>query len=94
ACDDTASGSDTDELNIFDLTVKEAEIVDGNSSWTLTWYATDDPTLLNDTTLINDPSAFTNTENEQTITVEVTDSNGCSALTTLTLVVNPLPSPT
>lgn len=93
-CDDMAGGSDTDEIALFDLTSKELEISGGNTSWNFTWYNTDDPTQLNNATLIQNPASFQNDiAGHQTVIAQVTDENGCEVTTTLTLTVNPLPSP-
>ncbi|MFD1286229.1 CUB protein, partial [Mesonia ostreae] len=44
---------------------------------------------------IPNPTAYTNIiATNQTIVAQLVDENGCSVTTTLTLVVNPLPSPT
>ena len=92
-CDDELSGSDTDELSVFDLTVKESEITGNNNSIEVIWYET--PTDLDAGIEILDPTAYTNViATNQTIVAQLVDENGCSVTTTLTLVVNPLPSPT
>ena len=91
ACDDGESGSDTDQIVTFDLTVKEAEITGNDNSIGVSWYenaldeSLDNPIL--------DPTAYNNIENAQTVTARLTDENGCSSTITLTLIVNPLPSP-
>ncbi|MFC0578169.1 T9SS type B sorting domain-containing protein, partial [Mesonia mobilis] len=93
SCDDLTSGSDTDELVVFDLTEKEGEITGGDTSLSVIWYAT--PADFSNGVSIADPQNYTNDlDNAQTIIAEVTDEQGCSATTTLTLIVNPLPSPT
>jgi len=92
-CDDELSGSDTDEMSVFDLTVKESEITAGDNSIAVSWYET--PTDLQLGNAIVDPTSYVNTiSTNQTIVALLVDENGCSVTTTLTLVVNPLPSPT
>jgi len=92
-CDDELSGSDTDEMSVFDLTVKESEITAGDNSIAVSWYET--PTDLQLGNAIVDPTNYVNTiSTNQTIVALLVDENGCSVTTTLTLVVNPLPSPT
>ncbi|WP_121667039.1 PKD domain-containing protein, partial [Mesonia aquimarina] len=93
-CDDLASGSDTDELSVFDLTSKEEEITGGESSYSVKWYATDSFGEVGPATLIMSPGSYANAGNEENVIAEVINQYDCSRLITLTLVVNPLPSPT
>ncbi len=97
-CDDTV---DNDGYAIFDLTVQDNIITGGNSSWAVAYYETMADVTAN--TPIADYTAYANTSiggaphNPQTIFVTVSSTaNGvdCYALTTLTLVVNTVPTPT
>jgi gliding motility-associated-like protein len=96
-CDDTLSG---DEMEVFDLTIREGQIT-GGENWDLLYYedltvASDGDPLL----AIVDPSMYTNTQNPQTIyvlvTVPVTQTFplGCFEIVELELIVNPLPDDT
>ncbi|WP_273289547.1 choice-of-anchor L domain-containing protein, partial [Winogradskyella sp.] len=98
-CDDLGE-SPGDEMTEFDLTVKDAEITDGNGSWSVTYYETnaDAQAGMN---AIPDPTQYTNTSvnglpaNPQTLYVVVTDTDtGCVAYTTMTIRVLPNPTPT
>ncbi|MGO2356778.1 MAG: T9SS type B sorting domain-containing protein [Mesonia sp.] len=92
-CDDELSGSDTDELSVFDLTVKDGEITAGDNSIEVIWYET--PADLQAGIQIPNPTEYTNIiSTNQTVVALLVDENGCSVTITLTLVVNPLPSPT
>ena len=97
-CDDSV---DNDGYAIFDLTVQDNIITGGNSSWSVAYYETMADVTAN--TPIADYTAYANTSiggaphNPQTIFVTVSSTaNGvdCYALTTLTLVVNTVPTPT
>ncbi|WP_430467643.1 T9SS type B sorting domain-containing protein [Winogradskyella ouciana] len=98
-CDDLGE-SPGDEMTEFDLTVKDAEITDGNGSWSVTYYETnaDAQAGMN---AIPDPTQYTNTSvnglpaNPQTLYIAVTDTDtGCVAYTTMTIRVLPNPTPT
>jgi len=84
-----------DGFTAFNLTVEDAEIVDGNTSWIVTYYQTM-VDAQGDTDAIADPTAYTNTMNgPQTLFIRVTDNDtGCFSFTTVTLRVLPNPSPT
>ncbi|TXK71823.1 T9SS type B sorting domain-containing protein, partial [Mesonia sp. HuA40] len=82
-----------DEQESFDLTQATLEITGGDSSMQVTYYASQ-----NDADTGSNPlsSPYTNTVNNETIYVRVEDQDtGCfvSQGFSLTLVVNPLPSP-
>ncbi|MCK0108857.1 T9SS type B sorting domain-containing protein [Flavobacteriaceae bacterium S0825] len=87
-CDDTTN----DGFTVFDLTVKDAEIIGGNPNWSVQYFETnvDATSNLNPINLV---TTYTNTlANSQTIYVRVTDSvTGCFGFTTLDL--NVLPNP-
>jgi len=99
-CDDEINGSTTtDQISTFDLTnaALTNEITAGDTDLSVSWYETvadeaaDNP--------IATPGAYQNTAippaplNPQTIIGRVTNQFGCSVIVTLTLVVNPNPSP-
>ena len=86
-CDD-ASG---DEIEIFDLSTKDADVLASvpASSYTISYHltATDAQTGTNAVS-----GSFQNTSNPQTIFVKIEDIiNGCLAFQNFDLVVNPLP---
>ncbi|WP_405569181.1 T9SS type A sorting domain-containing protein [Winogradskyella sp. Asnod2-B02-A] len=92
-CDD-----DADEIAVFDLTVKDTEITNGNTDWSVTYYETNADAQAQ-TNVITNPTAYTNNSvngygaNPQTLFVVVTDINtGCVDYTTLTIRVLPNPS--
>ncbi|MCX7551982.1 hypothetical protein OS191_14155, partial [Xanthomarina sp. F2636L] len=96
-CDDTA---DNDGYAIFDLTNQDAIITGGNAGWSVDYFETMADVTANNP--IADYTAYANTSvggaphNPQTIFVTVSSTeNGldCYALSTLTLVVNTLPTP-
>ncbi|APY09083.1 hypothetical protein BWZ20_12560 [Winogradskyella sp. J14-2] len=89
-----------DEITVFDLTVKDSEITNGNASWSVAYYETSADAQLQ-TNAIADPTQYTNTSvnglpaNPQTLYVVVTDTDtGCVAFTTMTIRVLPNPTPT
>ncbi len=97
-CDDEINGSTrTDQISTFDLTSRETEINGGNNNLIITWYETlaDEAA---DLPIVN-PSAYQNRAippaplTPQTLIVRVTNGFGCKTLTTLTLIVNPNPTP-
>jgi gliding motility-associated-like protein len=94
-CDDEIE----DEITVFDLTVKDAEITGGEASWSVSYYETqvDADAQTNAVTA----EAYTNTAigiaaaNPQTLFVVVTDiDTGCADQVTLTIRVLPNPTPT
>ncbi|MBV1925499.1 MAG: T9SS type B sorting domain-containing protein, partial [Dokdonia sp.] len=94
-CDDLASGSTTDEISIFDLRSQDIIIAPSNPNWEVTYYFSEVEAEVGDpATWLADmypnvvPAA-------QTIWARVQDTNtGCFATVSVTLVVNPNPSPT
>ena len=91
-CDDTVNGSTaTDQISTFDLTSKNNEITGGIPNLVVTWFETfadeaaDNP--------IANPTAYQNITNAQTIVARVANTFECKSLVTLTLVVDPLPTP-
>ena len=94
-CDDDVA----DQMTVFDLTVKDAEITGGTGSWTVSYYTTNADAQAN-TNAITPATAYTNMSvggnaaNPQTLYVRVTDSDtGCTDFTTLTIRVLPNPTP-
>jgi gliding motility-associated-like protein len=87
-CDDSPTSANPQA--VFDLTVKNAEIL-GASTATLTYYASQGDYAAQ--VPISDPSAYTNAVNPQTLIVEATSAQGCKSTTTLTIRVIPLPVP-
>ncbi|WOD43931.1 T9SS type B sorting domain-containing protein [Hwangdonia lutea] len=72
SCDNTSVGADTDGYNVFDLTLKETELLNGQSSsdFTITYFI--DAAY---TTQITTPNAFVNTTaSGQTIYVRITNN--------------------
>ncbi|WP_347069400.1 T9SS type B sorting domain-containing protein [Flavobacterium sp. WV_118_3] len=88
-CDDALPN---DQHQIFDLTIREAQITGGATGYTFNYYSS---TALppNPATLITDPTAFHNTATVQTLLVGVVSGAGCSSYVTLTIRVTPLPEP-
>ncbi len=83
-CDDDADG-----LAVFDVTIREAQILDGlpATDYTITYYEDPDFTIL-----IADPTNYVNLSNPQLIYVLVTNTvTGCTSSTTLELIVNSIP---
>lgn len=94
-CDDAVA----DEITIFNLTVKDNEITNGDGSLSVRYYTTNTDARA-DTNVIAPATAYTNTSigglpaNPQTLFVRVTDTDtGCTAFTTLTIRVLPNPVP-
>ena len=82
-----------DGVTAFDLTVEDAEIVNGNASWVVVYYETM-ADAQSGSNPIADPTNYTNIATPQTVYVSVTDADtGCSSYTTVTIRVLPNPSP-
>ncbi|WP_420574519.1 choice-of-anchor L domain-containing protein [Kordia sp.] len=90
-CDDLESGDESDEISSFDLTDKYIEITGGDTSLTLTYYASQ-MDLDNDTP-IADPTAYQNTSNPQVLYIRASNAAGCTTDITMTLRVLPIPTP-
>jgi gliding motility-associated-like protein len=92
ACDDISA----DGFATFDLTIKAAEVLNGQdpTQYVVSYYETEANANAG-TNAIANPNAYTNsTANTQTIWIRVDDNMtlaGCYKLTTLELIVNPLP---
>lgn len=91
-CDDTLNGSTPiDQISTFDLTSRNNEVTGGDTGLQVTWFETfADET---DDNPIPGATAYQNTSNAQTIVARVSNGFGCRDLVTLTLVVDPLPTP-
>ncbi|MBC8757736.1 hypothetical protein H2O64_23940, partial [Kordia sp. YSTF-M3] len=85
------SGDESDEISTFDLTDKYIEITGGNTSLTLTYYAS--LADLNSDTPIADPTAYQNTSNPQVLYIRAANAAGCTTDITMTLRVLPIPTP-
>jgi gliding motility-associated-like protein len=90
-CDDAASGDESDEISTFNLPDKYLEITGGDTSLTLTYYAS--LADLNADTPIADPTAYQNTSNPQVIYIRGANAAGCTTDITMTLRVLPIPTP-
>jgi len=93
-CDDTSDGNDTNGFYQFDLTEREATILNGQSSYVFNVAYYEDPGYMNQ---ISNPVAFTNTfKDMQTIYVRVSNGNpnnvDCIADTSFNIEVKPLPN--
>jgi large repetitive protein len=85
-CDDTNPG---DEQEIFDLSTKDAEIINAQPNVTVSYHATQAEAETGANPL---PNLYTNTSNPQTIYVALTNTNtSCNAVSSFTISVNPLP---
>ncbi|MDB2599449.1 choice-of-anchor L domain-containing protein [Flavobacteriaceae bacterium] len=88
-CDYDASG---DQLEIFDITVNEAYIINGEEGVSVTYHETQEDAELGENAIV-DPAVYTNiTLGQQIIYVRVTnDITACYTIVTFDLIVNPLP---
>ena len=88
-CDYDASG---DQLEVFDITVNEAYIINGEEGVSVTYHETQEDAELGENAIV-DPAVYTNiTLGQQTIYVRVTnDITACYTIVTFDLIVNPLP---
>ena len=90
-CDDETGGDLSDEIATFDLNDKIDEITQGNNELDVEFFET--PADLANDNPISPIDAYVNISNPQTIEVRVTSqTTGCEAFSSLTLVVNPIPS--
>ena len=89
ACDYDNPG---DQIEIFDITLNEAYIINGEPGVSIAYYETQEDAEAA-TNPIVDTTAYTNiTLGQQTIYVRVTnDTTGCFTVVTFDIVVNPLP---
>mgnify|MGYP000455462647 CR=1 FL=1 len=88
ACD-----SDQDEIVIFDLTIHEAQILNGEN-WDITYYESYQEAI-EDTGAIATPSIYENLSNPQTIyvrvTIDISNPETCFDILDLELIVLPTP---
>ncbi|MGX1025250.1 choice-of-anchor L domain-containing protein, partial [Psychroflexus sp. MBR-150] len=90
-CDDETGGNLSDEIATFDLNDKIDEITQGNNELNVEFFET--PTDLANNNPITPIDSYVNTTNPQTIEVRVTSqTTGCESFSSLTLVVDPIPS--
>ncbi|GAA0871457.1 hypothetical protein GCM10009117_06030 [Gangjinia marincola] len=85
ACDE-----DGDDTETFDLTEKDAEILQTNPTASLIWFESFADEINNEP--IANPTDFENTSNPQTVVARITGLNGCTEVTTLVLEVEDLPN--
>jgi gliding motility-associated-like protein len=88
-CDYNDSG---DQLEIFDITINEAYIINGEEGVSVTYHETQEDAELGENAIV-DPAVYTNiTPGQQTIYVRVTnDITACYTIVTFDIIVNPLP---
>ncbi|GLB49972.1 lectin-like domain-containing protein [Neptunitalea lumnitzerae] len=94
-CDDDSDGDSTNGQAEFDLTTYESELLNGETNVTPTYYETYDDAF-DGTNPIPNPEAYYNVDPfAQTIYVAVTNnSTGCLTITTIDIIVHPLPEVT
>ncbi len=81
-----------DEVELFDLTIRETQILNGNN-WTLGYYESyEDAVNENGEIVAPELTAYQNKSNPQIIYVRTTNANSlCFEIVELELIVNPLP---
>ncbi|WP_310993539.1 CARDB domain-containing protein, partial [Aequorivita marina] len=91
-CDDTLNGSTpNDQISSFNLTSKDNEVTGGDPQLLVTWFETPADEAAN--VPIANPTAYQNTSNPQNIVARVSNGFDCKDVVNLTLVVDPVPSP-
>ena len=90
-CDDLAGGSTTDGIAFFDLTLNDGFITMGDPELSVFYYETASDQAAG--IFIDPATSYENLTNPMTLFVSVFNSAGCSAQTTLSLFVNPNPTP-
>ncbi|NRD18998.1 PKD domain-containing protein, partial [Winogradskyella eckloniae] len=85
-CDDN-----TDGIAVFNLSLKDAEVIGTQSGMSVTYYLNSSDATLGTNPL---PTNYTNTTagTQEIIALISNDVTGCSAMTTLQLIVNPKPT--
>ncbi|QNJ98117.1 T9SS type B sorting domain-containing protein [Constantimarinum furrinae] len=81
-----------DGVEVFDLTVVEAQILDGET-WDVSYHESYDDAFAGVNAIV-DPTLYSNLSNPQTIYIRVTNNTipeACFEIVTLELIVNPLP---
>ena len=94
-CDDDTDGDENNGQAVFDLTIDELAILNGEGGVTPVYYETYEDAF-DGVNAIADPTAYYNiTPYLQTIYIRVTnDVTGCYTITTFDLIVHPLPAVT
>ena len=89
-CDENNPGDGFEE---FDLTIRESQILDGES-WSLSYFNTYEDAVL-DIGAIVTPTAYTNTTSPEIVyvraTIDAADPASCFEIVSLELIVDPLP---
>ena len=87
-CDDEIYNAQPDGFTTTDLTVKEAEIVNGQSNITVTYFESEADAEANSNS-ITTPTAYTNiTPNVQEIFVRLANTDGCYSITSFDLIIS------
>jgi len=90
SCDDSNTG---DLTEAFNLTVNEADILNGQTTGITVTYHNSQADADNGNNDISNPTSFDNTTTPQTIYVRVENSTGCFNTTSLDIIVNEVPVP-
>lgn len=91
-CDDEESGSTTDGISVFNLTLNTPVITGGDPTLSVKYYANEDD-FNNDIPIAN-PLEYPNVESpQQEIFVKVLGQNSCGSDLTFFIIVNPNPEP-
>ena len=89
-CDITNPG---DQVEVFDLTIRETQILDGET-WTLSYHNSFEDAVDNNAPIAT-PTAYTNISTPEIVYVRVsidpTDPQACFEIVELELIVNPIP---
>jgi len=89
-CDVTNPG---DGQEVFDLTIRESQILDGET-WDLSYYNSYEDAVANNAAIVT-PGAYTNTMSPELIyvraSIDIADAASCFEIVTLELIVNPIP---
>ena len=85
-----------DGIEEFDLTIREAQILDGET-WGITYYNSYQDAVDDNAQLLT-PAAYTNVTNPEIVyvraSIDITDSAACFEIVELEILVNPLPDNT
>ncbi|SFU31282.1 gliding motility-associated C-terminal domain-containing protein [Pustulibacterium marinum] len=95
ACDDDLDGDENNGQTVFNLTVDELTILNGETGVTATYYENYDDAFAGTNAIDNPESYYNVTPYNQTIYVAVTNNmTGCLTITEFELIVHPLPEVT
>ncbi|SFU60616.1 gliding motility-associated C-terminal domain-containing protein [Pustulibacterium marinum] len=95
ACDDDDDGDENNGQTVFDLTIDELAILNGETGVTPTYYESYDDAFAGTNAISNPESYYNVSQYNQTIYVAVTnDATGCLTITDFELIVHPLPEVT